>query len=122
MVVKNWTVKWLFILFNIFNFLALQSLATLVLENTGVTDAGIIQYITDISIHQPPNLKCLNLNRTAVTQKIFGPLTGTVVPATRETRLRSYHCNIFFFNARCIFSDESLTFLTSFYLLEAFIS
>ena len=63
----------------IFFFPALQSLATLVLENTGVTDAGIIQYITDISMHQPPNLKCLNLNRTAVTQKIFGPLTGNVV-------------------------------------------
>ncbi|XP_036357550.1 uncharacterized protein LOC115211563 isoform X2 [Octopus sinensis] len=54
---------------------ALQSLATLVLENTRVTDAGIIQYITDISMHQPPTLKCLNLNRTSCTHKIFGPLT-----------------------------------------------
>ncbi|GAB1597994.1 uncharacterized protein LOC115211563 [Argonauta hians] len=54
---------------------ALQSLATLVLENTRVTDAGIIQYITDISMHQPPTLKCLNLNRTSATHKIFGPLT-----------------------------------------------
>ena len=54
---------------------AIPSLVTLILENTAVTDAGLIHYASSC----PPLLKNLDLSRTSVTQNIFKPLRGTCI-------------------------------------------
>ncbi|XP_045170013.2 uncharacterized protein LOC123532610 [Mercenaria mercenaria] len=46
---------------------SLQNLVSLNAEDTGLTDQGVIQYLSS----QPEHLQLLNLNRTAVTQAII---------------------------------------------------
>ena len=51
----------------------LRSLQSLVLADTGVTDAGVTYYAR----LAPPALHMLSLSRTAVTQRIFEALAGS---------------------------------------------
>jgi len=61
--------------------IALQSLTTVNLENTKVTDAGIIEYASSA----PPNLQDLNVSRTDVTQAAI--LSLQAIPHLRRLNL-----------------------------------